>query len=228
MRVAVPVFAALLLLTFVACGDAQTGATVETPLPFPAASAQSPTQSTASPESPVSAPTTTSSAGITVQVVSVPSPTSTRTAASAHMPTPVPTDTVVPTNTPTPDAVTHRTLGYEFGAAYASGGADAVLRINGYDIANVELAAYRSGYNNQVWSIRDMIARAAPGDEVTATSIDDQYRGPLSRNIVEQYGQVPGCGVRVRHPDWTAQAAVDCVSGASCSASCFVVTPGVR
>ena len=42
------------------------------------------------------------------------------------------------------------------------------------------------------------------------------------------FGQVPGCGVRVRHPDCTAQAAVDCVSGASCSASCFVVTPGVR
>ena len=41
-------------------------------------------------------------------------------------------------------------------------------------------------------------------------------------------GQVPGRGVRVRHPDCTAQAAVDCVSGASCSASCFVVTPGVR
>ena len=38
-------------------------------------------------------------------------------------------------------------------------------------------------------------------------------------------GQVPGRGVRVRHPDCTAQAAVDCVSGASCSASCFVVTP---
>ena len=42
------------------------------------------------------------------------------------------------------------------------------------------------------------------------------------------FGQVPGCGVRVRHPDCTAQAAADCVSGASCSASCFVVTPGVR
>ena len=42
------------------------------------------------------------------------------------------------------------------------------------------------------------------------------------------FGQVPGRGVRVRHPDCTAQAAVDCVSGASCSASCFVVTPGVR
>ena len=42
------------------------------------------------------------------------------------------------------------------------------------------------------------------------------------------WGQVPGCGVRVRHPDCTIQAAVDCVSGASCSASCFVVTPGVR
>ena len=41
-------------------------------------------------------------------------------------------------------------------------------------------------------------------------------------------GQVPGRGVRVRHPDCTAQAAADCVSGASCSASCFVVTPGVR
>ena len=41
-------------------------------------------------------------------------------------------------------------------------------------------------------------------------------------------GQIPGCGVRVRHPDCTAQAAADCVSGASCSASCFVVTPGVR
>ena len=42
------------------------------------------------------------------------------------------------------------------------------------------------------------------------------------------WGQVPGRGVRVRHPDCTAQAAADCVSGASCSASCFVVTPGVR
>ena len=41
-------------------------------------------------------------------------------------------------------------------------------------------------------------------------------------------GQVPGRGVRVRHPDCTAQAAADCVSGASCSASCFVVTPGDR
>ena len=42
------------------------------------------------------------------------------------------------------------------------------------------------------------------------------------------FGQVPGRGVRVRHPDCTAQAAVDRVIGASCSASCFVVTPGVR
>ena len=41
-------------------------------------------------------------------------------------------------------------------------------------------------------------------------------------------GQVPGRGVRVRHPDCTAQAAVDCVSETSGSASCFVVTPGVR
>ena len=45
---------------------------------------------------------------------------------------------------------------------------------------------------------------------------------------VDQLGQVPGCGVRVRHPDCTTQAAADCVSGASCSASCFVATPGVR
>ena len=42
------------------------------------------------------------------------------------------------------------------------------------------------------------------------------------------HGQVPGRGVRVRHPDCTAQAAVDCVSETSGSASCFVVTPGVR
>ena len=49
----------------------------------------------------------------------------------------------------------------------------------------------------------------------------------LSR-VLLAVGQVPGRGVRVRHPDCTAQAAADCVSGASCSASCFVVTPGVR
>ena len=42
------------------------------------------------------------------------------------------------------------------------------------------------------------------------------------------FGQVPGRGVRVRHPDCTTQAAVDCVNETSCSASCFVVTPGVR
>ena len=48
------------------------------------------------------------------------------------------------------------------------------------------------------------------------------------RRASADVGQVPGRGVRVRHPDCTAQAAVDCVSGASCSASCFVVTPGVR
>ena len=46
--------------------------------------------------------------------------------------------------------------------------------------------------------------------------------------VQPESGQVPGRGVRVRHPDCTAQAAADCVSGASCSASCFVVTPGVR
>ena len=48
------------------------------------------------------------------------------------------------------------------------------------------------------------------------------------KHRVRRQGQVPGRGVRVRHPDCTAQAAADCVSGASCSASCFVVTPGVR
>ena len=47
-------------------------------------------------------------------------------------------------------------------------------------------------------------------------------------NVRSCRGQVPGRGVRVRHPDCTAQAAVDRVIGASCSASCFVVTPGVR
>ena len=52
--------------------------------------------------------------------------------------------------------------------------------------------------------------------------------GHWVRGIKADEGQVPGRGVRVRHPDCTAQAAVDCVSGASCSASCFVVTPGVR
>ena len=46
--------------------------------------------------------------------------------------------------------------------------------------------------------------------------------------MAEFWGQVPGRGVRVRHPDCTAQAAADCVSGASCSASCFVVTPGCQ
>ena len=50
----------------------------------------------------------------------------------------------------------------------------------------------------------------------------------VRRTLQTLDGQVPGCGVRVRHPDCTTQAAADCVSGASCSASCFVVTPGVR
>ena len=54
------------------------------------------------------------------------------------------------------------------------------------------------------------------------------YPDYLLRLSELELGQVPGRGVRVRHPDCTAQAAVDCVSGASCSASCFVVTPGVR
>ena len=49
-----------------------------------------------------------------------------------------------------------------------------------------------------------------------------------SSTPAEWVGQVPGRGVRVRHPDCTTQAAVDCVSETSCSASCFVVTPGVR
>ena len=50
----------------------------------------------------------------------------------------------------------------------------------------------------------------------------------LTSDDESEGGQVPGRGVRVRHPDCTAQAAADCVSGASCSASCFVVTPGDR
>ena len=54
------------------------------------------------------------------------------------------------------------------------------------------------------------------------------YRERAAAALAHGNGQVPGCGVRVRHPDCTAQAAADCVSGASCSASCFVVTPGVR
>ena len=41
-------------------------------------------------------------------------------------------------------------------------------------------------------------------------------------------GQVPGSGVRVGHPVDVAQAAVDCVSEISGSASCFVTTAGVR
>ncbi len=55
-----------------------------------------------------------------------------------------------------------------------------------------------------------------------------QIYGTSKANKMRAFGQVPGRGVRVRHPDCTAQAAADCVSGASCSASCFVVTPGVR
>ena len=54
---------------------------------------------------------------------------------------------------------------------------------------------------------------------------DPTLSSPL---IGSHAGQVPGRGVRVRHPDCTTQAAVDCVSETSCSASCFVVTPGVR
>ena len=53
-------------------------------------------------------------------------------------------------------------------------------------------------------------------------------KSELRPEYLRMMGQVPGRGVRVRHPDCTAQAAADCVSGASCSASCFVVTPGVR
>ena len=64
----------------------------------------------------------------------------------------------------------------------------------------------------------DSMARAA--------GLGKGYSGHSGR--VGLAGQVPGRGVRVRHPDCTAQAAADCVSGASCSASCFVVTPGVR
>ena len=60
-----------------------------------------------------------------------------------------------------------------------------------------------------------------------AESTIDNYEWVMNR-LNASFGQVPGRGVRVRHPDCTAQAAVDCVSGASCSASCFVVTPGVR
>ena len=72
----------------------------------------------------------------------------------------------------------------------------------------------------------------------TAISRWGEYRRALREGRPARYigfprwrkrgGQVPGRGVRVRHPDCTAQAAVDRVIGASCSASCFVVTPGVR
>ena len=70
---------------------------------------------------------------------------------------------------------------------------------------------------------------------VESLRFKDERKGRLEGKILTEMleligksGQVPGRGVRVRHPDCTAQAAVDCVSGASCSASCFVVTPGVR
>ena len=42
-----------------------------------------------------------------------------------------------------------------------------------------------------------------------------------------QFGQVPGCGVRVGHPVDVAQPAVDRVSETSGSASGFLAVPGV-
>ena len=74
---------------------------------------------------------------------------------------------------------------------------------------------------NQLWYVYS--SQALRSD--AGVSLDKHSNGSY---FTVDDGQVPGRGVRVRHPDCTAQAAADCVSGASCSASCFVVTPGDR
>ena len=83
----------------------------------------------------------------------------------------------------------------------------------------------------QVRDFAKAIGKLAKTDALDAQVLahfTEAVRPPVRPLRDEETGQVPGRGVRVRHPDCTAQAAADCVSGASCSASCFVVTPGVR
>ena len=50
----------------------------------------------------------------------------------------------------------------------------------------------------------------------------------LWARYLPQFGQVPPCGVKDRHPVDVAQAATDCVSETSGRASCFAATPGVK
>ena len=89
-----------------------------------------------------------------------------------------------------------------------------------------ELLREREGIDIGRDTLRKILANA--GVSSPRRRRPPKHRVRRQRMPREGMGQVPGRGVRVRHPDCTAQAAVDCVSGASCSASCFVVTPGVR
>ena len=153
----------------------------------PTASSQSLTQAATSPQPPVSTPEKPSSAEITIRAVPVSSPTSTHTPVSTHRPKPAPTYTVVPTNTPTPNAITHRSLAAESGVAYVGGTEEIVLRINGNDITNAEFVVNISRANTQLWSLRDIVARATPDDRWTPIPLHDQHRGPIPDNIAHQY-----------------------------------------
>ena len=108
-------------------------------------------------------------------------------------------------------------------------GAFLVINAIAYAIQFVFNDLYQDGQGlepKHIWQVIDYVAVVVILATLAVNFMRLRSLPPSGGEAIS--GQVPGRGVRVRHPDCTTQAAADCVSGASCSASCFVATPGVR